>query len=202
MNNSPTNTFSFNFRILFPLSSHCTYKSPKSFQQSTLTLYFNSSFVANDHPDYLAIILNTNTPDFLIQNLSFFPDNTYYNTANENLNTPCVDKYTLLPTLSWISYYNFTNSLQIPLKNNSANNKLCDTIIHHLTTALHENQFTTIGLNQTLNRFIAPKANQLSINHFVHAVARYMEEYPYDDDPNINPQQNFLIKLTKNPTMS
>ena len=75
------------------------------------------------------------------------------------------------------------------MKNNPADNELCDTIIHHLTTALHENQFTTIGLNQTLNRFIAPKPNRFSINHYDHAVNRYMKDSPNDDDPNTHPQQ-------------
>ena len=57
--------------------------------------------------------------------------------------------------------------------------------------ALHENQFTTPGLN----RFIAPKANQFSNNHYNHAVTRYIEDSPYDDDPHINPQltENFFI---------
>ena len=54
----------------------------------------------------------------------------------------------------------------MPLKNNTADNEFRDKIIHHLTTALQENQFITIGLSQTLNRFIAPKANTLSINPY------------------------------------
>ena len=138
----------------------------------------------------------TNTPDFLTQNLTFFPQYIYYNSENENPHTPYVDEHTLIPTLSWIFYYNFTNPLKIPLKNNPVDNELCDIIIHHLIIALHENQFTSIGLSQTLNRFVAPKANQFYLNHYDYAVAMYMENSPYDIDPNINPQltEIFFIK--------
>ena len=78
---------------------------------------------------------------------------------------------------------------------NPTDNELCDSLIQKLTTALHLNQFTAIGLNQTLNRFIAQKANRLSINHYDHTGTRYMEDSPYDDDPNINPQltEKFFI---------
>ena len=48
--------------------------------------------------------------------------------------------------------------------------------LYILTTALHKKKFTTIGLNQTLNGFIAQKADRFSINHFDHAIAR-----PNDD---------------------
>ena len=50
------------------------------------------------------------------------------------------------------------------------------TRLHHLTTALHEKQFTTIALTQTLNRFNRQNANQFSINHYDHAIGRYMED--------------------------
>ena len=73
---------------------------------------------------------------------------------------------------------------------------LCHTRIHHLTTALHEKQFTTIGLTETLNRFTAQKANQFSINHYDHAFARYMEDSFLEDDTNANPQltENCFIR--------
>ena len=83
----------------------------------------------------------------------------------------------------------------MPLKYNTADNELCDNIIHHLTAALHENHFITIGLSQTLNRFIAPKANRLSINPYDHAVIRYMEDSLLDDDPNVYPQQTEKIYI-------
>ena len=76
-------------------------------------------------------------------------------------------------------------------KKNPEDNELCQTQLHHLITELHEKQFTTIGLTRTLNRFVAQKANRFSINHYGHAIARYM-----DDDENTNLQQSdkFFIK--------
>ena len=62
------------------------------------------------------------------------------------------------------------------LKNNHDENKFCDTIICQLTTSLHENQFTTIGFNQTPDKFIAPKANQFYIQHYDNIIARYIED--------------------------
>ena len=41
---------------------------------------------------------------------------------------------------------------------------------------------------QTLNRFVAPKAKQFSINHYDHAIARYMEDTFLEDDENTNPK--------------
>ena len=65
---------------------------------------------------------------------------------------------------------------------------MCQTRLYHLTTALHEKQFTTIGLNQTLTRFTEQKANRFSINHYDHAIARPNEDIFSNDDTNANPQ--------------
>ena len=107
-----------------------------------------------------------------------------------------VNGYTLFPTLSWTSYYHFTNPLSLPLYNNQEDNELCQTRLYHLSTALHEKQLTTIGLTQTLNRFVAQKANRFSINHYDHAIARYIEVTYLEDNKNTNPQvtENFFIK--------
>ena len=69
-------------------------------------------------------------------------------------------------------------------------------VTQHLTTALHEKQFTTIGLTQTLNRFTAKNANRFSINHYDHAIAQYMEDTFLEDDTNTNPQvtENFFVR--------
>ena len=61
-----------------------------------------------------------------------------------------------------------------------------------MTTPLHENQFTAIGLSETLNRLVRHKDYRLFINHYGHTVTRY-GSVPYDNDPNINPQ--FEIRL-------
>ena len=121
--------------------------------------------------------LHTNTQEFLQFCLPYFPQNTYYQTTNNDQRT-YVDEHTLFPTLSWTSFYHFTNPSSFPLYNNQEDNDLCQTRLHHLTTALHEEQFTTIGLTQTLNSFVAQKANRSSINHYDHAIARYMELSP------------------------
>ena len=115
--------------------------------------------------------------------LPFFLQHTYYQTTNNDEQT-YVDDYNLFPTLSWTSYYHFTNPFSLLLYNNPKNNELCQTRLHHLTTALHEKQFTTIGLTQTLKRFVAQKANRFSIIHYDPAVARYMDDTFLEDDKN------------------
>ena len=45
-----------------------------------------------------------------------FPQYTYYNIENENQHNMRQWIYILLPILSWISYYNFTNPLKFPWK--------------------------------------------------------------------------------------
>ena len=119
--------------------------------------------------------------------LAIFPQYTYYQNTNNDQRT-YVDEHALFPTLSWTSYYHFTNPFSNPsYKNPTEDNEVRHTRLHHLTTALHEKQFTAIGLTQILNRFIAQKANQFSINHYDHAIARYMEGTFLEDDTNANP---------------
>ena len=94
----------------------------------------------------------------------------------------------LVLTLSWNSYYSFTNPLKLLLKNKLEDNELCHSFIHQLTTVFNENQFTAVGLSQTLNRFIAPRADIFAITHYNHAVTRYMADTPHEDVPSTNPQ--------------
>ena len=51
-------------------------------------------------------------------------------------------------------------------------------------------QFSTIGLTQTLNRFVAQKANRFSFNHDNHPIALYVED---TKDESTNPQNFFFI---------
>ena len=118
--------------------------------------------------------------------LPFFPQYTFHQTTNNDQRT-YVDKHALFPTLSWTSYYHFTNPLSLLLYNNQEDNEICQTRIHHLITAFYEKQFTTIGLTQTLKRFVAWKTNRFSINHYDQAIARYMEDTFLEDDTNTNP---------------
>ena len=101
--------------------------------------------------------LHRNTKYFLQMCLPFFPQYTYYHTTKNDQRT-YVDKHALFHTLSWTSYYHFTKPLSLPSYNNQEGNDLCHTRLHHLTTTVHEKQFTAIRLTQTLNRFVAPKS--------------------------------------------
>ena len=118
--------------------------------------------------------------------LPFFPEFTYYHSNPNDNQLKYVNENALFPTLSWTSY--FRNPLSHPLYNNPDDNDLCQTRLYHLTTALREKQFTTIRLNQTLNRITAQKVNRFSINHYDHAIARPNEDSFLDDDTNANPQ--------------
>ena len=109
---------------------------------------------------------------------------------NEAQQAYYVNEHSILPTLSCTFYYNIINPMKIPLMNNPTDNKLCDSLNFQLTTTFHLNQLTTIGLSQIPSRFIAQKANRFSFNHYDHTVTRYMEDSPYDNDPNYNPQLN------------
>ena len=87
-----------------------------------------------------------------------------------------VDEYSLFPLLSRTSHYRFKKHMSLLLYNNPEDNGICQSRLHQLTIALHEKQFTTIGLTQTFNRFIAQKNKRFSINHYVLKIARYMED--------------------------
>ena len=145
-----------------------------------------------DHP------LQTNTREFLQVSLPFFPKYTYYHSNPNNDQPNYVNENAIFSTLSWTSYYHFSNPLSLPLYNNPDDNKLCQTRLYHLNTALHEKQFTTIGLNQRLNRFTARKANRFSINHYNHAIELPNEDIFSNDDTNAKPQltETFFIKCS------
>ena len=49
-------------------------------------------------------------------------------------------------------------------------------------------KMTTIGLKQTLNRFVAQKANRFSINNYNHAIAQYLEDTVIEEDEITNLQ--------------
>ena len=128
--------------------------------------------------------------------LPLFPQYTYYH-SNPNDDQPnYVIENALNPTLSWTSHYLFSNPLSLPLCNNPDKKDLCHIRLYHLATALHEKQFTTIGLNQTLNRFTVQKANRFSNKHYDHAIALPNEDNFLDDDTNANPQlaEKFFFK--------
>ena len=130
---------------------------------------------------------------FLNYNIPFFPQYTYYQTTKKNDQWNYVDEYSII---SWTSYHNFNNPLAFPLYNNPADTEKCQSRLHNLTTAHHEKQFKTLELTQTTDSFVAQKANRISINHYDHAIARYMEDTATEDDPNTGPQliENFFVE--------
>ena len=95
---------------------------------------------------------HTNNKESLVHNLPFVAQYTYYPTNKDNQQNLHVYKNILFPTLSWTTYYHFTYPLGLSSKNTPEYHELYHSLLHKLTTAHHENQFTTIGLNQILNR--------------------------------------------------
>ena len=107
-----------------------------------------------------------------------------------------VDEHVLYPTLSWTSFFHFSNPLSLPLCNTPHDNEQCKNELYRLTTALTSKQFTHIGYKQTLTIFIAPKANENSIDHCDHHIIRPNEDHFLNDDKFANPQltEKFFIR--------
>ena len=122
----------------------------------------NTPFPSNPRPGQIFVDypLHTNTKEFLQVCLPFFPQYTNYHSNPNNEQPTYVNEKALFPTLSWTSYYHFSNPLSLPLYNNPDKNELCQTRLYHLTTGLHEKQCTATGLNQTQTRFTAQKTNK------------------------------------------
>ena len=140
---------------------------------------------------------HTKTKEFLTYNLPFVPQYTYYQTTNDH-QLIIVDEHSLFPTIPWTSYYHLTNPSALPSNNNPADNKLCQSRLHKLTIALHEKQITTIGLNQALNRYIAPRANEFLIKPYDHTITHYLEDTAIEDDLNNNSQLTEKILSSQN----
>ena len=121
-----------------------------------------------------------------------------------------VDEYVLMPTLHWTSYYHYTNPLYLPLYNNITDNEQCKDMLYRLTTALTLRQFTYIGFKKLLKEFIAPRANDFTIEYYNHNFIRPNQYQFLDDDrfakPQLKEKKNssqhhiylHLIFLTKN----
>ena len=114
----------------------------------------NTPFPSNSRPaqTFLDHPLHTNTKEFLQVCSPFFPQNNYYHSNPNNEQPNYINEIELFSTLSWTSNYHFSNPLSLPLCNNPNDNESCQTRLYHLTTALHEKQFTTIAINQTLTK--------------------------------------------------
>ena len=121
---------------------------------------------------------------------TLFPQHTYFHSDPNPEQPNFVNEHVLYPTLSWTSFYHFTNSLSVYNSpyNTPYDNELCSTQLYHGTTALNPKQFTQIGYQHSLIRFTAPNANKFSIDHYDHNLIRANEDTFLDTDRNASPQ--------------
>ena len=107
-----------------------------------------------------------------------------------------VSEHVLYPTLTWTSYYHFTNRLSLPLYNTPYDNEVCSTQLYLLTTALNPKQFTQIGYRQSLTKFTAPTDNDYSIDYYDHNIIRPNEDLFLNNYLFPSPQltEKFFIK--------
>ena len=78
--------------------------------------------------------LHTNTKEFLKACLPFFPQYTYFDSDPNDEHPNYVDEHVLYPTLSWTSFYHFSNPLSLPLYNTPHDNEQCKNELYRLTT--------------------------------------------------------------------
>ena len=69
--------------------------------------------------------VHINTKEFLQICLPLFPQYTCYDSNPINEQPNYINKNALFRTLSWTSYYHFSNPLSLPLYNNPDDNELC-----------------------------------------------------------------------------
>ena len=125
--------------------------------------------------------------------LPFFPQYTYFHSDPNNETPNCVNENVLYPTLSWTSFYHFTNPLSLPLYNTPNDNEQCSTQLNLLTTALTPKKFSYIGYKQSLIKFSAPKTNEYSIDHNIKRPNEniFLNDYQFASP---QPTEKFFIK--------
>ena len=146
--------------------------------------------------EYINHPQHTNTKEFLAITLPSFPQyilNTPHD-ANETRNF--VDEYVLMPTLSWTSYYHFTNPLCLPLFSTSIDIERNKDMLYRLTTPLTARQFTYVGYKKSLKIHTAPRANEYTLEYYDHNIIRANQDQFLDEDRFANPQitEKFFIK--------
>ena len=127
---------------------------------------------------------------------TLFPPYTFFQSDLTDEHPNYGDEHVSYPTLSWTSFYHFTNTISLPLFNTPNDNKQYSIQLYLLTTALTPKQFTKIGYEQSLIRFTAPKTNEYSIDHYDQHIQRPNEDTFLNDDKFANPQltQKIFIK--------
>ena len=146
--------------------------------------------------EYINHPQHTNTREFLAITLPSFPQYTLNTPHDANETRNFVDEYVLMPTLSWTSYYHFTNPLCLPLTNTSIDIDRNKDMLYRLTTPLTARQFTYVGYKKSLKIHTAPKANEYTLEYYDHNIIRANQDQFLDDDRFANPQitEKFFIK--------
>ena len=146
--------------------------------------------------EYINHPQHTNTKEFLSITLPSFPQYTLNTPHDANETRNFVDEYVLMPTLSWTSYYHFTNPLCLPLTNTSIDIDRNKDMLYRLTTPLTARQFTYVGYKKSLKIHTAPRANEYTLEYYDHNIIRANQDQFLDDDRFANPQitEKFFIK--------
>ena len=146
--------------------------------------------------EYINHPQHTNTKEFLAITLPSFPQYTLNTPHDTNETRNFVDEYVLMPTLSWTSYYHFTNPLCLPLTNTSIDIDRNKDMLYRLTTPLTARQFTYVGYKKSLKIHTAPRANEYTLEYYDHNIIRANQDQFLDEDRFANPQitEKFFIK--------
>ena len=146
--------------------------------------------------EYINHPQHTNTKEFLAITLPSFPQYTLNTPHDANETRNYVDEYVLMPTLSWTSYYHFTNPLCLPLSSTSIDIERNKDMLYRLTTPLTARQFTYIGYKKSLKIHTALRANEYTLEYYDHNIIRANQDQFLDDDRFANPQitEKFFIK--------
>ena len=146
--------------------------------------------------EYINHPQHTNTKEFLAITLPSFPQYTLNTPHDANETRNFVDEYVLMPTLSWTSYYHFTNPLCLPLSTTSIDIERNKDMLYQLTTPLTARQFTYVGYKKSLKIHTAPRANEYTLEYYDHNIIRANQDQFLDDDRFANPQitEKFFIK--------
>ena len=146
--------------------------------------------------EYINHPQHTNTKEFLAITLPSFPQYTLNTPHDANETRNFVDEYVLMPTLSWTSYYHFTNPLCLPLSSTSIDIERNKDMLYQLTTPLTARQFTYVGDKKSLKIHTAPRANEYTLEYYDHNIIRANQDQFLDDDRFANPQitEKFFIK--------
>ena len=146
--------------------------------------------------EYINHPQHTNTKEFLAITLPSFPQYTLNTPHDANETRNFVDEYVLMPTLSWTSYYHFTNPLCLPLFSTSIDIERNKDMLYRLTTPLTARQFTYVGYKKSLKIHTAPRANEYTLEYYDHNIIRANQDQFLDEDRFANPQitEKFFIK--------